>query len=54
MDQKGVNKLFGSLSPEQQKQVQDILSDKNRTEQILQTPQAQALLKKLMGEKPNG
>ena len=49
--QDNVNKLYNGLSPEQQKQVRDILSDKSRTEKILQSPQAQALLKKLMGEK---
>ncbi len=54
MDKKGVDKLFGSLSQEQQKQVQNILADKTQTEKILQTPQAQALLKKLMGEGKNG
>lgn len=54
MDNKDVNKLFGSLSPEQQKKVQNILSDKTQTEKILQTPQAQALLKKLMGDNKNG
>ncbi len=54
MNQKGVDKLFGSLSQEQQKQVQNILADKTQTEKILQTPQAQALLKKLMGDGKNG
>ena len=49
MDQNSVNQLFQSLSPEQQKQVQDILSDKEKTREILNTPQAQALIKKLMG-----
>ena len=46
-----LEKLFNSLSPEQQKQVQNILSDKNKTEEILKSPQAQAILKKLMGGK---
>ncbi len=54
MDQKSTEKLFAGLSPEQQKQVQNILADQNKTQQILQTPQAQALLKKLMGENHNG
>lgn len=54
MDQQSVNKLFGSLSKEQQMQVQQILADKSRTEQILKTPQAQELLKKLTGGKKNG
>ncbi len=51
MDKNSVDKLFNSLSPEQQKQVEQILSDKKQTEKILQSPQAQALIKKLMGEK---
>ncbi|MBQ5563105.1 MAG: hypothetical protein IIT39_06940 [Clostridia bacterium] len=49
MDKQGTEKLFNKLSPEQQKQVQDILSDKEKTREILNTPQAQALIKKLMG-----
>ena len=51
MDQNSVSKMFNSLSPEQQKQVEKILSDKTQTEKILSSPQAQALLKKIMGEK---
>lgn len=51
MDQNSVNKIFNNLSPEQQKKIEQILSDKNQTEKILSSPQAQALLKKLMGEK---
>ena len=50
-DKDNTEKLFNSLSPEQQKQVQNILSDKNKTEEILKSPQAQAILKKLMGGK---
>ncbi len=51
MDKNSVNKLYDSLSQEQQKQVQQILADKNKTQQILNTPQAQELLKKLTGER---
>ena len=54
MEQSDVTKMFGSLSPEQQKKVQNILSDNNKTEEILKTPQAQELLKKLMGGRKNG
>ncbi len=50
-DKDNTEKLFNSLSPEQQKQVQNILSDKNKTEEILKSPQAQAIIKKLMGGK---
>ncbi len=50
-DKESTEKLFKSLSPEQQKQVQNILSDKNKMAEILNSPQAQALLKKLTGGK---
>lgn len=50
-DKESTEKLFKSLSPEQQKQVQNILSDKNKTEEILKSSQAQAIIKKLMGGK---
>ena len=52
MDKRDVNRLFGNLSPDQQKQVKGILADKNKTEEILRTPEAQALLKKLMLKVP--
>ncbi len=51
MDQNSINKLFNSLSPEQRKKVEQILSDKSQTEKILSSPQAQALMKKLTEEK---
>ena len=51
MDKKSAEKLFGSLSDEERRKVESILADKNKTEQIMNTPQAQALLRKLMGEK---
>ena len=54
MNSKDADKLFEKLSPEQQKKVKNILADKAQTEKILKTPQAQALLKKLMGENKNG
>ncbi len=54
MNQNDARKLFDGLSPEQQKNVQQILADQNRTKQILSTPQAQALLRKLTGENKNG
>ena len=50
-DKESTEKLLRSLSPEQQKQVQNILSDKNKMAEILNSPQAQALLKKLTGGK---
>ncbi len=54
MDQKSVDKMFSALSPEQQQYIKDILADKNRTKQILQSPQAQAIMKKLSEDKKNG
>lgn len=54
MDQNDAQRLFKGLSPEQQKNVQSILADKDKTNQILSTPQAQALLRRLTGEDKNG
>ncbi len=50
MDKNRVDQLFKSLSEEDRKKVEQILADKTKTQQILSTPQAQALMKKLMGE----
>lgn len=38
--------LMKQLKPDQSKRLQEVLSDKNAMEQLLSTPQAQALLKK--------
>ncbi len=54
MDQSKAQKLFAGLSEEQQNTVKSILADKNKTQEILNTPQAQALLKKLTGDNKNG
>ena len=54
MDQNNAQKLFAGLSEEQQKRVKSILADKNKTQEILNNPQAQALLKKLTGDNTNG
>lgn len=51
MDKNSVDKLMQSLSPEQRKKVESILADREQTEKLLNTPQAQALFKKLTGEK---
>ncbi len=51
MDKNSVDKLFGSLSEEDRKRVESILADRKKTEQVLNTPQAQELMKKLMGDK---
>ncbi len=51
MDNKSVEQLFQQLSDKDRQKVEQILADKNKTQQILNTPQAQALMKKLMGDK---
>ena len=51
MDKKNVNELFNKLSDEEKKKVESILADKQKTEEIMKTPQAQAQLKKLMWER---
>lgn len=51
MDQKQVDNLLQSLSPADRRKVESILADRSQTEKLLRSPQAQALLKKLMGEK---
>lgn len=46
-----VNKILGRMDSKQAQKVQNILNDREQTEKILNTPQAQALIKKLMGDK---
>lgn len=43
--------FLGKLSPEQSARLQSVLSDKAATERLLSTPQAKALLKRLIGNK---
>ena len=50
--QKGeVGSLLNKVDGKQASKVQEILNDKEKTERLLNTPQAQALIKKLMGDK---
>ena len=50
--QKGeVGSLLNKMDGKQASKVQEILIDKEKTERLLNTPQAQALIKKLMGDK---
>ncbi len=51
MDKNNVRQMFDNLSDEDKKRVEDILSDQEKTRQILNTPQAQELMKRLMGER---
>ncbi len=45
------SKMLNNLDKKQADKIQAILNDKEKTEKLLSTPQAQALLKKLMGDK---
>ena len=50
--QKGeVGSLLNKMDGKQASKVKEILNDKEKTERLLNTPQAQALIKKLMGDK---
>ena len=46
-----IENLLGNLRPNDAKKIQKILSDKNAANKILSTPQAQSLIKKLLGDK---
>lgn len=46
-----MSKMLDNMDKKQADKIQEILNDKEKTEQILKTPQAQALIKKLMGDK---
>ena len=46
-----IGKILNQMDSKQAQKVQNILNDKEQTEKILKPPQAQALLKKLMGDK---
>lgn len=46
-----VENLLGDLNQNDAQKIQKILSDKNAANKILSTPQAQNLIKKLLGEK---
>ncbi len=56
---KGIKKgdadqLIKSLKPEDARKLSELLADKEATRQLLSTPQAQQLMKKLFGDKKNG
>lgn len=51
MDKKEIEKMVNALDKEQRKKLMNALADKSEAERILRTPEAQALMKKLMGEK---
>jgi len=43
------SKLLSKMDPAQAKQIEDILSDENSARQFLNSPQAKAIIKRLMG-----
>lgn len=45
-----IENLLGNLNPSDAQKIKKILSDKNMANKILSTPQAQSLIKKLLGE----
>ena len=45
-----LEKILSQLNPSQASKLQAVLSDRQATKQMLATPQAQALLKKLLGD----
>lgn len=48
--QKGnLDKVLKNMDPKQAQKISDILSDEQEAKKVLSTPQAQALIKKLMG-----
>lgn len=48
---KKLNNMVSQLSNEQKTQIEQILNDEKKTQQLLSTPQAQILLNKLFGGK---
>lgn len=50
-NQQLAEELMKKLSPEERKKLDGILSDKEAAQKILSTPQAQKLLKELLGGK---
>lgn len=48
-----VERMLKNLKPEQAAKLQSVLSDKNATERMMKTPQAQMLLKKFLEKKDN-
>ena len=51
MDKKEIEKLINSLDQVQKSKLMNALANKSEAERILLTPEAQAIMKKLKGEK---
>ncbi len=45
-----LNNLLGNLNPNDSQKIQKVLSDKDAANKLLSSPQAQKLIKKLLGE----
>lgn len=53
-NEKDTAKLLDSLSEKDRKKVNELLSDKAAVENLLKSPQAQAIMKMLYGKGKNG
>lgn len=51
MDKKEIEKLINSLDQVQKSKLMNALANKSEAERILRTPEGQAIMKKLKGEK---
>ena len=51
MDKKEIEKLINSLDQVQKSKLMNALANKSEAERTLRTPEAQAIMKKLKGEK---
>lgn len=47
----GFDRLMAQMSPENAQKLQGMMGDRERAQQLLQSPQAQALIQKLLGNK---
>ena len=48
-----IERMLNNLKPEQAAKLQSVLSDKDATERMMKTPQAQMLFKKFLEKKDN-
>lgn len=49
-----INKLIGSLNAEDAKKLNQLLNDKEATQQLLNRPDVKELIKKMFGDGKNG
>lgn len=50
LNSKSLDSVKGKMSPEKAAKLQEIISNREEAERLLQTPQARALMKKLLEE----